>query len=415
MGGSFNLLGISLSSLITLLFFWSLNLLLLFKGMGVIRVFENIAAPLVLVLALLLAVFVIYKGGGLGPYFSNSRSLPLGEFLSLFPKSLMSMIAYWTQLSLNIPDFTRFGSSHRQQMWGQVLGLPTTMTAFSFLGIVITSAAMGFLVDTPASELWDPIRLLALITSAQPPPGMAEPVIPNTLLRWVVSVVAVAGVVVATISVNIAANCVSPSNDFMNVMPTRLTFRKGAMIAGIVALCYLPWKLLASSQTFVFDWLLGYSVFLGPAAGVLIVDYHWWRRRRLSLADLYRENGVYGHYSWTAIVTLLFAIFVNLPGLIYHNLPWKDPAWDWLETMHEFGLLTGFVASMSLYFLIKNVEAAASVSVPKKIIDPESVITEASVLVEDEPLCDDDDDENDDQLPIEVYPPKESIDETNHS
>src|SRR3989454_4931676 len=185
------------------------------------------------------------------------------------------MIGFWATLSLNMPDFTRFGHSQREQVIGQTVALPTTMTVFAAMGVMITSAAVVIYPQMKPDELWDPMKLV----------GQFHQVI--------VVAISMFTVVVATLAVNIAANVVSPANDFANAFPRWISFRTGGLVTGIVGILMQPWKLMADPSGYIFQWLVGYSGGLGSIAGVLIADYFIVRKKQLRLADLYREGGAY--------------------------------------------------------------------------------------------------------------------------
>src|SRR5207249_8888037 len=215
----------------------------------------------------------------------TSKFHTVAEFWAIFIPSLTAMIGFWATLSLNMPDFTRFGHSQREQAIGQVVALPTTMTIFAAMGVMITSAAVVIYPHMRADELWDPMKLVGQFNQ--------------------VAVVAISmfTVVVATLAVNIAANVVSPANDFANALPKLISFRTGGLITGLIGILMQPWRLLADPSGYIFTWLLGYSGGLGSIAGVLIADYFFVRGRRLRLADLYRTDGAYrynGGGDWVA-------------------------------------------------------------------------------------------------------------------
>src|SRR5207244_1265728 len=167
-----------------------------------------------------------------------------------------------------MPDFTRFGHSQREQVIGQTVALPTTMTVFAAMGVMITSAAIVIFPQMKANELWDPMKLVGQFSQI-----------------WVVAI-SMFTVVVATLAVNIAANVVSPANDFANAFPKLISFRLGGLITGIVGILMQPWKLLADPSGYIFSWLVGYSGGLGSIAGVLIADYWLVRHKKLVLGDL---------------------------------------------------------------------------------------------------------------------------------
>jgi NCS1 family nucleobase:cation symporter-1 len=272
---------------VSFLLFWGLNILIVYKGMELVRKVENLAAPYVLVMTALLVAWAVMKaksvcvehGGGaecsgLGDIMrSEGKFKTFGEFWPVFVPSVTAMIGFWSTLSLNMPDFTRFGRSQREQAIGQVVALPTTMTVFAMMGIVITSASAVIY----GKAIWDPVDLVGRFES-----------------RLLVAV-AMFTVVVATLGVNIAANVVSPANDFANIKPGAISFKTGGLITGILGMMMLPWKLIADPNGYIFKWLLGYSGGLGSIAGVLVADYWFVRNAHLKLADLYRREGAYAY------------------------------------------------------------------------------------------------------------------------
>jgi NCS1 family nucleobase:cation symporter-1 len=285
---------LGLPSALTFMLFWGLNIFIIFRGRNAVRVFENWAAPLVLVMAAALLIWAVSKAGGVGPMLTQpSKFETFGAFWKAFIPSLTGMIGFWATLSLNIPDFTRFGKGQREQMLGQTLGLPTTMIAFSAMGVVITSASQAILKGVDPSKLWDPVFVLSQLTLPTAPAGLSEPLIASAAVRTLVAVVALFGVGVATLSVNIAANVVSPANDFANLAPRHISFKTGGLITGLLGIVMMPWKLLASADTYIFNWLVGYSALLGPIAGIMIADYWLVRRCELDVPDLYRPEGRY--------------------------------------------------------------------------------------------------------------------------
>ena len=250
---------------LSFLLFWGLNVFIIYRGMELLRRVENWAAPFVLVMAAALLVWAIREGHGIGPLLAHPGKFEtLGEFLPVFIPSLTAMIGYWATLSLNMPDFTRYGRSQREQMVGQIVALPTTMTVFAAMGVVITSATMVIY----GHAVWDPVRLVGMFASP------------------LIVAVSMFTAIVATLAVNIAANVVSPANDFANAFPRLISFRTGGLITGLVAIAIQPWKLLADPSGYIFTWLLGYSGGLGSIAGVLITDYWLIRGRELQLEDL---------------------------------------------------------------------------------------------------------------------------------
>jgi NCS1 family nucleobase:cation symporter-1 len=250
----------------------------------------------------------------------------------------MGNIAFWSTLSLNMPDFTRFGRSQREQAIGQAVGLPVTMTLFPLVGVLTTSAT--FLVY--GETIWDPVALTA---------KMDNPIM------LVVMLLALA---LATLTTNVAANVVSPSYDFSNAWPKRISFRTGGIITGIIGVLIMPWNLLADSQSYIFTWLGTYGGATGPIAGVLIADYWWVRRRQLKLADLYRSTGKYRYasgWNWIAVVSLLVGVVMAVGGAYSAGgAPFPENGIiPFLKSFYDFSWLTGLVVAFVLYGVLTMV------------------------------------------------------------
>jgi NCS1 family nucleobase:cation symporter-1 len=301
-GEAHNALGITFPQLACFLFFWGINMFVIYKGINSIRILLNIKAPLLIVLGLLLLGWAYRAAGGFGPILSQPSAFEpgqpqSGQFWAYFFPALTGMVGFWATLSLNIPDFSRYAHSQKDQVIGQVVGLPFTMALYSFIGVAVTSATT-ILFKKP---IWDPVDVLTHFNNP------------------VVLIVAMLGVCIATLATNIAANVVSPANDFAHLSPRRISFRTGGFITGVIGILMMPWKLLASPSGYIFTWLIGYGALLGPIGGILIADYFVWRKRKLNLFALYQENGEYRFtkgYSVAALLALVLAVLPNLPGFL---------------------------------------------------------------------------------------------------
>ncbi len=314
---------------ISFLLFWGINILVIYRGMDLLRKVENWAAPFVLVMTTVLVWWALGRANGLGPILAQKGKFATwGEFWPVFIPSLTAMIGFWATLSLNMPDFTRFGKSQRDQAVGQVVALPTTMTIFAAMGVIITSASAIIYGEA----IWDPVILVGKFT---------EP--------WVVAV-SMFTVVVATLSVNIAANVVSPANDFANAFPRVIGFSRGGLLTGVLGILVMPWKLLADPSGYIFNWLLGYSGGLGSIAGVLIADYWILRKSYLVVEDLYSEEGIYERWRMSGIVATLLGCAAAWIGLIVPSLrPLYDYAW-----------FAGFGVSFAGYLVLARAHKARS-------------------------------------------------------
>jgi NCS1 family nucleobase:cation symporter-1 len=285
-------LGIHEEELLAFLLFWLVNVYFIWKGTESIKWLEVLAAPFLIVIGIVLLVWAYHHVGGFGAMLDRpSRFRDAGELLGAFLPGLTAMVGFWATLSLNIPDFTRFARSQRDQAWGQALGLPTTMVLFSFIGVAVTSA----------TGISDPVALIDSVG------GTATVIVSMLALS------------VATLTTNIAANVVSPANDLSNLAPRFISFRTGGMITAVVGILMMPWKLIETTQGYIFVWLNGYSALLGPIAGILIADYFLLRRRELNVEDLYRADGEYrytGGFNPVALAAMLAGIAPNVPGFL---------------------------------------------------------------------------------------------------
>jgi NCS1 family nucleobase:cation symporter-1 len=311
--------------------FWLLNMVIVWRGVESIRHLQAFGAPFMFVMAAALLIWVRMKAGSFGSMLSTpSQFHSTGEFLDVFFPSLTAMVAYWATLALNIPDFTRFSKSQNAQAWGQAFGLPVAMTLYTFVGVSVTSAS-AVLFGHP---IWSPILLIG---------AFHQPV---------VAFIALIAILVATLSVNIGANVVAPSNDFSNLYPRLISFRTGGMITGFLGLAMCPWKLLATPDSYIFGWLVGYSGLMGPIAGIMVCDYFLIRKTELDVNSLYHSEGAY-HYTKgvnpRAVVALVFGVALALLGLVFKPL----------RQLYDYAWFVGFFVSGLLYVALMKLTAAA--------------------------------------------------------
>ena len=319
--------------------FWIVQMVIILRGIDALRRFENWAAPFVLLMALALLAWLWVKAGGIGPVLSAPSKLGWGgRFWPVFFPSLMGMVAFWATLSLNIPDFTRFGKGQREQLLGQTLGLPTTMTLFSFIAVLVTSAS----AVVYGHAIWDPVALTGKFT--QP----------------VVVVVALLSLAIATVATNVAANVVSPSYDFCNLLPRWVNFRRGAVITGIIGILIQPWRLLDNPHVYIETWLEFYGGMLGAIAGVLIADYWLLRRSRLDLDQLYLPEGTYrywGGWNWRAVVASVVGMVLAVGGAA--STPGNGPfpaagLIPALKPLYSYSWAVGFGVGLVLHYALSR-------------------------------------------------------------
>jgi nucleobase:cation symporter-1, NCS1 family len=304
--------------------FWLLNMAVIWRGIETIKFLEGIGAPFMLGVGLLLLWWITRKAGGLGPVLSTpSKFKSSGEFFHFFIPSLTGMVGFWATVALNIPDFTRYAKSQKAQMAGQAMGLPTAMTLYSFIGVAVTSASVVLFGEA----IWDPVALLGHFN---------EPLVAS---------IALVALLIATLNTNVAANVVSPSNDFSNLNPRWISFRTGGLITGVIGILMMPWKLLTDFNSYIFGWLVGYSGLLGPTAGIMIADYFVVRSRTLNADALYRRGGIYEYsngFNYRALAALALGVIVALVGLLVPALRW----------LYDYAWFVGFLVSGAAYCVL---------------------------------------------------------------
>jgi nucleobase:cation symporter-1, NCS1 family len=315
--------------------FWLLNMYIVYLGVESIKkllVFKAIFLP---VAALALLFWAIVAAKGLGPILAQpSKFTDASQFWNYFFPSLTGMVGFWATLSLNIPDFTRYAKSQKAQINGQIIGLPPSMTLFAFIGVVVTSATAIIYGSTE----WDIVKLAGKFEN-----------------KIMVSF-AMIGIIISTLATNIAANIVSPANDFSNLSPKKINFKTGGYITGIIGILIFPWKLIADPNGYIFTWLIAYSSLLGPVGGIMIADYYFIRKQQLNVDDLYTHAGQYGFtngFNRAAIIALLCSILPNLPGFLLQVKIISATAFPgWISHLYNYAWFVGFFVSGMLYYLL---------------------------------------------------------------
>lgn len=264
-------LGLSAPELACYLAFLAAQLCVIYNGIESIRRVEEYAAPLLIALTLALFAWALCAAGGFGPMLSAPSAFAAGgaregeSFIRAVFPVVTATVGFWSTLSLNISDFTRYAKSQRAQMMGQAIGLPFFMAAFSFVALVVTSCSAVIF----GAAVSDPIALLSRMNSGP-----------------LITVIAMSGLIIATLSTNIAANVVAPANALVNAFPKKISFRRAGFVTAALGTAVMPWKLV-SGDGYIFVWLIGYAALLGPVAGIMIADFFFIRKRRLDVDALY--------------------------------------------------------------------------------------------------------------------------------
>ena len=341
------ILGVPLHTWIAFFLFWGIQVVIILKGVEGIKHLETWSAPLLLVGGLVLLVWASSRAGGLGHVLTQSTTLQKqrNEFWDIFPGALTASVGYWATLSLNIPDFTRYARSQKSQMLGQALGLPLTMTAFAFIGVAVTSATL--LIYGVAIP--NPVDLMARFDSV------------------LIILFATAVIFAAQLTTNMAANVVSPSNDFSNLNPRLISYVTGGLITAVIGILMMPWKLMASMGAYIFTWLIGYSGLMGAIAGILICDYWVIRNQSLNLEGLFQTEGPYSYesgYNWRAIVALVVAIAPVVPGFVRAaSTPGgqvSDP--NLFDHLYTYAWFVTFALGFGIYYVLMKASKGDSVS-----------------------------------------------------
>jgi len=335
-------LGINAGQLTCFLLFWGLHIYFIAKGTESIRWMETAAAPLLLLSAIALVWWAYAKAGGFGPMLSAPSQFAeggkkAGQFWAVFWPSLTAMVGYWATLALNIPDFTRFARSQRDQIVGQAIGLPVPMGLLALVAVVVTSATVAIYGEA----IWDPVALTGK-------------------MGGISVVIALIALIIATITTNLAANVVSPAYDFSNLAPNKISFKMGGSTTPRTGPAIFPWKILETTQGYIFTWLIGYGALLGPIAGIMLVDYFLLRKTELNHDALFSEHGEYAYgngWNMRAIVALVIGVLPNLPGFLKAAgfIATTAPIF---EVLYTYAWFVGLAISALLYFLLMPRKAA---------------------------------------------------------
>lgn len=336
-GEALPVLGINFWQFVCFLGFWAVHVWFIAKGTESIRWLETYAAPFLIAMGLALLAWAHSEAGGFGSMLSTRSQFGAGapkegQFWVVFFPSLTAMVGFWATLALNIPDFTRYCATQRDQVLGQALGLPLTMVLFAFIGVAVTSATV-VIYGRPIS---DPVELLGEMGGTT-------------------VVVALLALAVATLTTNLAANVVAPANGFSNIAPAKVSFRLGGYITAVIGILIFPWNLWENSQNYIFTWLIGYSALLGPIAGILLADYFLIRRTELDVAELFRRQGRYtykGGWNPIGLLALVLGVLPNLPGFL-HQLGVAVPEEPgFFDQLYPYAWFVGLFISGGVYSVL---------------------------------------------------------------
>lgn len=336
--GSF--IGLNMAQAACFLFFWFINIWIVYKGIDSIKLLEAWSAPFLILIGLCLLIWAWVKVGSMNEMLRASYTLSSGkmvDFWKIFFPGLTAMVGFWATLSLNIPDFTRYAKSQKDQVMGQLIGLPATMTFYSFIGIAVTSATVLIF----GQAIWDPVILMGKFDSP------------------VIVIISMFGLTIATLSTNIAANVVAPANGFANIAPKKINFKLGGYITGVIGILIFPWKLIADPEGYIFRWLIAYSALLGSLAGIMICDYYFIKKTKINVAELFNPEGTYKGWHAPAWIAFGLSILPVIPGfLVAVGAAGTDTFPAFFVNLYSYAWFVTFILSGLLYFLLtaKNMQ-----------------------------------------------------------
>jgi NCS1 family nucleobase:cation symporter-1 len=321
--------GLNTGEFLCFMLFWAMNVWIVLRGMDSIKFLETWGSPFLLAVGAALFIWAWVRAGGIIPMLQNPPNAR-GGLGAVFGAGLTSAVAFWGTMALSIPDFSRYARSQRDQVVGQAVGLPGTMALFAFIGAAVTSATAVIF----GSRISDPVALLARIGGP------------------LMIMLSMAGLTIATLTTNIAANIVAPANGFSNLAPHKITFKQGAMITAGLGIVMMPWRLYNDAAAYIFTWLIGYGALLGPIAGIMIADYFLVRRGVLIVNDLYRRHGAYEYSNGVnriAIAAFALGVAPSIPGFVAALR--GTPASGFFAGVYNWAWFVGFLVAAAIYVI----------------------------------------------------------------
>jgi len=334
--------GLNTGEFVCFMLFWAMNVWIVLRGMDSIKFLETWGSPFLLAVGAALFIWAWVRSGSLATMLANPPAVgPSGRpaVATVFGAGLTSAVAFWGTMALSIPDFSRYARSQRDQVIGQAVGLPGTMALFAFIGAAVTNATLVIF----GTRIADPVALLAKIGGP------------------LMIMLSMAGLVVATLTTNIAANIVAPANAFSNIAPHKISFKQGAMITAVIGILMMPWKLYNNAAAYIFTWLIGYGALLGPVAGVMIADYFVLRRGELVVNDLYKRHGAYEYsrgINWLAVAAFALGAAPSLPGFVAALR--GTPTTDFFSAIYNWAWFVGFLLSAVIYVVAMRVRSGST-------------------------------------------------------
>lgn len=312
-----------------------------YTGMDQIKWIQNVGGPILIAVMIALLAWAAYQANGAGYGFwevmaqGNDSTLIAqnGGFAFVYLSGLMGNIAFWATMALNIPDFSRYARSQKDQFRGQLYGMPLPMAFCAFVGAYFAQAtklAMG-------TAMFDPTGVFYYLN--------------NKLLVFISAI----GVVAATVTTCVAANVVAPANGFSNIAPKKISYKLGVIITMCIAFFILQaWWIYGSGNAY-FTWMNAYGTILSPIAAIFIADYFFCKKKRADISSLFKgESGRYwysGGINWAAIISWVVAFI--LPLLTYFGM--KGSFWLFINSINY---IWSFVIGFIVYVILMKTSLA---------------------------------------------------------
>ncbi|MHA6250804.1 allantoin permease [Oceanobacillus sp. CAU 1775] len=325
LGGNWDLLGLSLPGLIAFLLFWVLNVALIFGGMGFLGKFTNILSPLVYIVFGGMAIWAVNLAGGIGPILNYTADGIEGNVIIVFLGAIVAVIAAWAAPMVNVSDFTKLARSTKAQAVGQSLGLIIAYLLFAVASIaIIVGSEIAF--GTP---IWNVLDVIDRFDS-----GFAVGISVLTLC-------------LTALAVNVTGNIVPAGYQLASLFPKMLNFKSGAMIAAIIGVLILPWKLMENPES-ILGFLNTVAGLLAPITGIMLAHYFVVAKTEIDIDHLFSKQGKYHYkngFNYNAIITLVISGVLSLIG---NFVPFLEP-------LYTISWFVGIISAFIIYLLLEKI------------------------------------------------------------
>ncbi|KAF8977043.1 permease for cytosine/purines, uracil, thiamine, allantoin-domain-containing protein [Cyathus striatus] len=337
--------------------FWLISLPIFFLKPEQYRTPAIFSSIIVAAAAFTIFIWALVKQGNAGPLWNNPEEvygigrLSGAQLSWAMMRMITSGIGGWAGGVLYQSDFTRYSEKPGDQIWGQIFVIPACQFGSNILGIITTSCARGFYPDEKL--LW---KLYDLLEAIQSHGGKGA--------RAAVFFAAFA-FFLSQICVNVVACGVVGGMDLAALLPRYIDIRRGSFIVAVIGICINPWRILNTANSFI-SAISGYAVFLGPLTGIMIVDYHILRQRKLKLSHLFIPSPSSDYWfwhglNWRAPVAWILGVWPSMPGFCKSVTP-KSILVNitWIRVYYMSWLL-GFFISGSVWLILNTLWPAPGI------------------------------------------------------